>query len=81
VALCGQRQTEVDEVADEQEPRPDIDVGAVFEAAHPAGQQDLREKDDRGACNPDDEGGASHAPHRAVLAREQGAHAREKVRA
>ena len=51
-ALRGDRQAEVDDVADQQHPGPDVDVDAEFEAAHPAGEQDLRQEDDGRARRP-----------------------------
>jgi hypothetical protein len=70
IALCGDRQTEVQNITDQQHPSPGIDVNAEFETAHPAREQDLRQKDDACAADPDSKSGACHALGRGVLAGE-----------
>ena len=69
-ALRGERQAEMDDVADQQQPGPGVDVDAELDAAHPARQQDLRQEDDRRAGDADDEGRAGHALRGSVLARQ-----------
>ena len=71
-ALRGERQAEMDDVADHLQPGPGIDVDAELDAAHPARQQDLRQEDDHRAGDADDEGRAGHALGGAVLAGEPG---------
>ena len=71
-ALRGERQSEMDDVADHLQPGPGIDVDAELDAAHPARQQDLRQEDDHRAGDADDEGRAGHALDGAVLAGEPG---------
>ena len=71
-ALRGQRQSEMDDVADHLQPGPGIDIDAELDAAHPARQQDLRQEDDHRAGDADGEGGAGHALGGAVLAGEPG---------
>jgi hypothetical protein len=51
-----QVQAEVRHGAENQHPRPDENVNAVFVPAHPARQNDLREVEKPGAEHPDGEG-------------------------
>ena len=46
---------EIGQVADHRHQRPDIDVDAELEAAHPAREQDLRQVDQAGAEHADQE--------------------------
>ena len=66
--VSGEAEAEIDHAADEQHPGPGIDVEAEFETAHPARQQDLREKGNRRADHADEEGGAGETPHQRGIA-------------
>ena len=67
-ALRGRRQPEIGHAADQQHPSPSINVDAEFEAAHPAREQDLRDKCDRRAGHADDEGRARKTPYQRRVA-------------
>ena len=62
-ALRGRAEAEIDHAADQQHPRPGIDVDAEFEDAHPSRQQNLRDKGD-GRTDDADKKGRARQPAR-----------------
>src|SRR5208282_3942501 len=53
-ALRRRAEAEIDHAAEKQHPGPGIDVDAEFKTAHPARQQDLRDKGDQRADDTDE---------------------------
>ncbi len=75
-------EAEIDHAPDQQEPSPGVDIEAVFEAAEPARQYDLRHERQERRGDADEESGARHPPRQRKLAAvgEQGAGAGKRVR-
>ncbi len=70
-ALGSSAEAEVDRLAEQQHPGPDIDVDAELERAHPAREQDLRAEGQHGARDADEKHRAGEALHEHVLGIEQ----------
>ena len=67
-ALRRRGEPEIGHAADQQHPGPGINVDAEFEAAHPAREQNLRDKGDRRRGHANDESGAGKTPHQRRVA-------------
>ena len=69
--LRGGSEPEIDGLAEQQHPGPDIDIDAELEAAHPAREQHLRAECQKRAGDADHEDGAGKALHQKMLGVEQ----------
>ena len=76
-ALGGSGETEVERLADQQHPGPDVDEHAEFEGAHPAREQHVGDIGQDGRRDPDQEHGAGKPLHQPLVGV---AEAREQLR-